>query len=297
MDTFNKQPTVTNKDKKAILEPEELILDLRKETFRYMLSQPVYYFIALLGLIECFWISSMESNPGPILFYLVMPLMLYFIASRQVANNFSERFFMKRYAKNIGYTYTERGNAKDFKATFFNLGHDNLVKNIISGKNGNQTIKIFFYFYTVGSGKYSHTYENTLIENTFSGKMPHIILSKKVNLFFADNLPSFPNSQKLSLEGDFNKYFTLLVEKGFEIEACQIFTPDFMQELIETSQFLSFEFFENKLYIHKQGIIDKRLELNAMLALSRNLCTHLEPVINSINNDIEELTSKNNLSR
>jgi hypothetical protein len=140
----------------------------------------------------------------------------------------------------------------------------------------------------VGEGKSAQVHPFTVFECTFESTMPHIMLHRPDGIFSGD-VPVFSGGVDLTLEGDFNKYFSLAVEKEFELEAYQIFTPDIMQDLIDTSKRTGFEFLHNKLYIYKDKLIEKRAELDALFALSNKLCTRLEPVIKGMKGDVEAI--------
>lgn len=195
---------------------------------------------------------------------------------------------MKQFALNLGYTYAEEGDLLSVTGSLFNIGHSQTMKCVISGKDNDRPVRIFLYSYTVGSGKNSHTYRYTVFESTFDGNMPHLLLNSK-KLFFSNDIPDFSSGHHISLEGDFDKYFSLYVEKEFEIEALQMFDPDFMAELIESSKSFSAEFFQNKIYVFLPKFISTRVELDTMFSVSNKLCDHLEPVVNSIRADVDAL--------
>jgi hypothetical protein len=68
------------------------------------------------------------------------------------------------------------------------------------------------------------------------------------------NLPvSFKNNQKLSLEGDFDKYFTLYAPKEYKRDALYIFTPDLMSLLIDESNAFDAEIVDNKLFFYSKS--------------------------------------------
>jgi len=260
---------------------ENKVTDVNRATWDYLSLHPTYYVVAaLIFVASCILIFFSHAIQ-----FLIIPLIAVFVIYAIVSNKMRGDM-MKQFAKSLGYEYTEIGDIKDLKASLFGAGHDREMINVISGKDNGRPVRIFSYSYTIGSGKSSHRYYYTVFENTFSGNMPSIVLHK-AGLFSQENPPHFSGGEHISLEGDFNKYFSLSVEKEFEIEAYQIFTPDFMEELIETSKSLGFEFSQNKLYIYAPEFIDERAKLDSMFALSNKLCDHLEPVINKIKSDVD----------
>lgn len=252
---------------------EGLITNVRQATQHYFFSHPVYYISTLMVIVGSIFVCFFISEFYPFNFALVFLVLLYSFISTKIRG-----YLMEQFAKSLGYEYFKKEDGTDFpQGSLFSIGHDQNIKNIIKGKIGNRLVRIFLYSTTVGYGKSAHRYFYTVFENTFEGNMPHMLLHKSG--IFEDPI-DFSNSECLKLEGDFNKYFSFHVEKEFEIEAYQIFDPDFMAELIDSSKSLNFEFFKNKLYIYTHKFINERSELDEMFNLSNKLCSHIEPEIN-----------------
>lgn len=95
-------------------------------------------------------------------------------------------------------------------------------------------------------------------------QLPHMVLdsrSNNVRIFGKDitsNLPEvFSRDQILSLEGDFNKYFTLYAPKEYERDALYIFTPDLMALLMDQSSQFDAEIIDNNVYFYRKYTIDR----------------------------------------
>lgn len=92
--------------------------------------------------------------------------------------------------------------------------------------------------------------------------LPHIVLDAKANDsgIFGVRRPSLPfaynKSRKLSLEGDFDKYFTLYAPKEYKCDALYVFTSDLMALLIDKSSQFDAEIVDNKLYFYSKGGFD-----------------------------------------
>lgn len=259
------------------------VTDVKKATWLYLSLHPGYYIAATVLVVAGSALSLVTHVPHFVIFALVGVILMYTFVSNKMRH-----YLMKQFAGSLGYQYFGSGDMSSVEGSLFSAGHSQKITDVISGLDSGRPVRIFLYAYTVGYGKNSHTYHYTIFENTFSGNMPHMLLHKE-GLFLSDVPPHFSGGEHISLEGDFNKYFSLSVEKDFEVEAYQIFTPDFMEELIETSKSLGFEFSQNKLYIYTPKFIDERQELDNMFALSNKLCSHLEPVINRIGNDVDSM--------
>lgn len=59
-------------------------------------------------------------------------------------------------------------------------------------------------------------------------------------------------SQRLSLEGDFDTRFTLYCPTGYERDALEIFTPDFMQLLIDTTEGCDVELVDDWMFVYSR---------------------------------------------
>lgn len=112
------------------------------------------------------------------------------------------------------------------------------------------------YYYTTGSGKNQQRHDWGYIRVPLKRRLPHIVLDAKKNNtglfgFSITNLPlTFKKDQTLSLEGDFDTYFTLYAPKKYERDALYIFTPDLMALLIDESAQFDVEIIDDALYVY-----------------------------------------------
>jgi hypothetical protein len=83
---------------------------------------------------------------------------------------------------------------------------------------------------------------------TLERAVPQLVLDSKRN---GSSIPMMIGSeQKLALEGDFNKYFTLYAPKGYERDALYIMTPDLMALLIDETGDLDVEVVDDMLFVY-----------------------------------------------
>lgn len=61
---------------------------------------------------------------------------------------------------------------------------------------------------------------------------------------------SIAGRQKLSLEGDFDRHFTLYCPEGYERDALEIFTPDLMQLLMDTTKGCDVELVDDWMFVY-----------------------------------------------
>lgn len=75
--------------------------------------------------------------------------------------------------------------------------------------------------------------------------------------------------QKLSLEGDFDRHFTLYCPEGYERDALEIFTPDLMQLLMDTSSGCDVELVDDWMFVYsKPGRYSKPEALDGLVAVT-----------------------------
>lgn len=90
---------------------------------------------------------------------------------------------------------------------------------------------------------------------TLPRRLPHMLLDARGNnrgIFSSlQNKPR--DTQRLSLEGDFDRHFRLYVPAGYERDALYVFTPDFMALLIDETGDLDVEIRDDRLIVYKPG--------------------------------------------
>lgn len=174
----------------------------------------------------------------------------------------------------VGHVYRSRSNSKklaamnkfaikndiDFKARsnlvvqlgmIFNQGHTRYFSPQFTMPDGTE---IGNYHYTTGSGKHRKDHHWGYARIQLYRNMPHMILDAKHNNMFSrfSNLPELlATDQILSLEGNFDSYFTLYAPKQYERDALYIFTPDVMAKLIDLGKEYDIEIIDNYIYLYR----------------------------------------------
>jgi hypothetical protein len=126
------------------------------------------------------------------------------------------------------------------------IGHSKVMSEIVTAQFNNVTCNLFSYKYVVGYGKYATTYNLTVGRAQLAKVLPHIILDGNKN--DENFIRNTPNLEHLKLEGDFDKYFSLYLTKGEEIDVLSIITPDVMQVLIDSEEKQDIEIAGSSLY-------------------------------------------------
>jgi hypothetical protein len=155
-------------------------------------------------------------------------------------------------AKDNGWTYRYRVASLGYTGSLFSAGHTYEYSHIVSSED----FDIGRCTFLTGSGKSQQRHHYGFIAMRLKKHMPHMLLDTKSNNlkafgFDMSNLPvQFSKSQKVSLEGDFDKYYTLYAPGDYGgVDVRYIFTPDLMQLLIENSTD-DIEIIDDKLYVY-----------------------------------------------
>lgn len=120
------------------------------------------------------------------------------------------------------------------------------------------SVEIGNYVYSTGSGKSRREHRYGYMRLTLQRHLPHMVLDSKANNLTAFGLTlsnglgeRFKHDQVLSLEGDFNNYFTLYCPKQYERDALYVFTPDLMALLIDEAASFDVEIVDNDMYVYQ----------------------------------------------
>ena len=117
------------------------------------------------------------------------------------------------------------------------------------------------YRYVTGSGKNSTTHNWGFVALSLDRALPHMVLDSRANngLFGGTNLPTvFSKDQVLSLEGDFDKHFTLYCPRQYERDALYVFTPDLMALLIDEAAPFDVEIVDRWMFVYSATVFDLR---------------------------------------
>ncbi len=105
------------------------------------------------------------------------------------------------------------------------------------------------YPYTIGDDlvRFNREVRNKGIEIDLPVELPHLYFDSRAKRDVVGTYYYFEDSQKLSLEGNFDKCFTLYAPKGHARLTLSIVTPDFMQTLIGVAKDYDVEIYKKHL--------------------------------------------------
>ncbi|MFG6475743.1 hypothetical protein ACFXP7_05085 [Microbacterium sp. P06] len=158
---------------------------------------------------------------------------------------------LDRFARANGMTFVPTIADPRLPGMIFNRGSSRESSDIVRGAQP-RFVEFANYRYTTGSGKNRTTHVWGYVAVKLDVPLPHIILDAVGNNgLFGSNLPTiYDRDQRLSLEGDFDRYFSLFCPAGYERDALYLFTPDIMARFIDNAAQLDVEIVDNWLFLY-----------------------------------------------
>jgi hypothetical protein len=163
-----------------------------------------------------------------------------------------QRLRMTRFAEANGLVYEPRSPGPSYPGAIFGLGSSRTVTDHFRTAEG-RFIDFGTYTYVTGSGKNRTTHRWGFLAMQLDRALPHMVLDSRANngLFGSTTLPTtFRRDQVLSLEGDFDRYFTLYCPREYERDALYVFTPDLMALAIDEAAPFDLEIVDQWLFAY-----------------------------------------------
>lgn len=197
------------------------------------------------------------------------------------------------FAENNGISVIKTINTPQHQGMIFQDGHTKSSSDVYAGNDG-IPFEVGNYHFTIGHGRGSSTYDWGYICIGLKKELPNMMLDGKQNnkLLGITNLPKLlKRDQVLSLEGDFDKYFTLYAPKTYEQDALYVFTPDVMALMIDNAAPYDAEIIGNRLYVYSS----KQFTMTDPSTLKR-IFTIIELVGNKTRSQSEKYTDAQSLN-
>lgn len=173
--------------------------------------------------------------------------------------------------------YTPRVANVQEQGLLFQQGRDRVMTDVFDAQEAQGHLRFQFgnYRYTIGHGRYQRTYQWGFVAIKLQRRLPHMLLDATANNmrmfgFNLSNLPAtFTKDQVLSLEGDFNSYFTLYAPKEYKRDAFYVFTPDLMALLIDTTKTCDVEVIDDMMYVYMPPLdISKEAVVRRLISIT-----------------------------
>lgn len=163
---------------------------------------------------------------------------------------------LSEFARENGMQFTGVTPDPYYPGMIFGAGRTRASYGRVHSRPGERFFDIGTYRYTIGTRERQRVMVYGYMAFQIDRRLPHIVLDSlqnNVSLFGLgmSNLPaSFSRDQRLSLEGDFNRYFTLYCPREYETDALYILTPDMMALLIDHSASFDVEIVDDLVFIY-----------------------------------------------
>ncbi|WP_193597397.1 hypothetical protein [Microbacterium sp. YJN-G] len=200
------------------------------------------------------------GDSGPFGFLFAVPLLVLVVAAAigiplgilAYRRRRTDAYRIARFAAANGMAYEHQVRSPDLPGMIFHRGDDRTASSLVRGY-APRFVEFANYRYTTGSGKNRTTHDWGYVAVKLDVPLPNIVLDALGNNTLGTNLPaSFARDQRLSLEGDFDRYFTLYCPQGYEADALYLFTPDIMARFIDHAAQLDVEIVDDWMFLYMQ---------------------------------------------
>lgn len=203
--------------------------------------------------------SSSAAGSGVAAVFSVLPMLIIgglialvvFALVRTRRSREQRMYRLDRFARANAMSYLPRLAAPQLPGMIFSLGTSREAVDLVRGERP-RFVEFANYRYVTGSGKNRRTHLWGYVAVKLDVPLPHIVLDASGNNgLLGSNLPrSFDRDQRLSLEGDFDRYFSLYCPVGYERDALYLFTPDIMARFIDNAAALDVEIVDDWLFLY-----------------------------------------------
>jgi hypothetical protein len=208
--------------------------------------------------------ASQSSGAGVGIVAVLVPLLLFaalivgvVLLVRYFGTKRFERYVrLDRFAKANGLIFSPVDPNPNYPGAIFGAGHSRSAYEHFRSAS-DRYLDFGNYRYTTGSGKNRTTHTWGFMALQLDRALPHMVLDSQANNFLGSNLPaSFSKDQVLSLEGDFDRYFTLYCPKEYERDALYVFTPDLMALCIDNAAPFDIEIVDKWMFVYSAAPFD-----------------------------------------
>lgn len=202
---------------------------------------------------------------------LLIPLMIATFVSG-VIMMLTTRDYLSKYLLGFttsnGFTLQANTYAIHKDGSIFSVGDNPSESNIITGIYRGFDFELLQHKYWTGSGKNRTQHGLTLLNLKLPKKVPHIVIDSKIEdatAYSGSVLPvMFSRDQKLTLEGDFSKYFDVYSPRNYQVSALALMTPDVMQTFLTKLHQVDIELINDRLYIYDPDLMNSAEQIQDM---------------------------------
>lgn len=226
-------------------------------TLSLVLAGAAFFVMVALGVN-----SPGSASSAPLSLLCLIVLLASLVAAIRIlrarGDHYKGWYRLYWFAQQNNFVFTPHTTNLHYPGIIFAQGHDRQFFGRVHSTPEQRYFDAGAVQYTVGYGKNETTVRWGYMVLQLDRKLPHIVLDSKQNnasIFSASmsNLPvTFRGTQKLSLEGDFDKYFTLYCPQDYERDALYVLTPDLMALLIDNASPFDVEIVDDLMFVYSQ---------------------------------------------
>ena len=217
----------------------------------------VGFFVFIFGALLTALASDRSFGDGSgwfvLLFVVLFLIVIISIIRRRFGSggSWAKWMRMSEFAAANGLQFRSRSANPSYTGMIFHLGDTRIATDHFNSTTG-RFFDLGGFQYSTGSGKSRSTHTWSFLALNLDRKLPNMVLdSKENNTLFGSDLPiTFKRDQILSLEGDFDKHFTLYCPQEYEQDALYVFTPDLMALLIDDAGSFDVEIVDDWMFIY-----------------------------------------------
>ena len=199
--------------------------------------------------------SIVSAFAAALVFALVPAVAFAARTARQNARQNARSLRLHRFARANGMTWVPRVKSPPLPGLLFGVGMDREATDVVRW-TAPRFVEIANYRFTSGIGRNRREHRWGYVAIQLDAPLPHIVLDATGNNgpIGISNLPvTVARGQRLSLEGDFDRYFTLWCPAGYERDALSLFTPDIMARFVDDAAALDVEIVDDRLFLYARG--------------------------------------------
>ncbi len=202
--------------------------------------------LVMFGLLM--WVQTGEAKPDIIPMAATIPAAFILRSRLQAAVRRRARLHKFAFQNDLElFTNTRDPN---YAGMIFSSGKIRHINEALRFKDGIEIGNLTY----VSNGSLTSRNSRAYVKVKLTRNLPHMVLDAKKGDFLKRDLTNsselFDQSQILSLEGEFDKHFTLHVPRQYERDALYVFTPDVMAALIDHGKEYNIEIVGDELYIY-----------------------------------------------
>jgi hypothetical protein len=201
-----------------------------------------------------------------------------------VAKTFYEKSLFGAFANSNKFTFQKNGVVPVQTGHLFYIGNSNKISDVVSGSYIGWPFLLFLYAYDIGYGKNRRSYHRAVLTINYGVKLPTFILRrsgiKRLLNEEGDKIKANGYTEKLQLEGDFNKHFVVFIPPNTGQDALTILTPDVMELLLPLDKYEIELTTTGEFYLYTYKFITKKQELIDIYKIVQVITSKLGNVAN-----------------